>query len=184
MSKLVIVASKNPVKINATIEGFSKMFANQDFTFRGVEVASGVSDQPMSDKETLTGAKNRALNAQKTIVEADFWVGIEGGIEETDDGMMAFAWVVVITTDQEGKSRTSTFHLPPKVTELIHKGTELGLANDQVFGKKNSKQKGGAVGSLTEGVLSRTAYYVQPVVLALVPFLKSELYGRKSIESE
>lgn len=89
---------------------------------------------------------------------------------------MAFAWVVITSPNQKGQSRTSTFHLPPKVTELIHQGIELGHANDQVFGEKNSKQKGGAVGSLTNGVLGRTEYYVQPVVLALVPFLNQELY--------
>jgi inosine/xanthosine triphosphatase len=176
MSKLVVVASKNPVKVNASVEGFAKMLPKEDFAFRSIDVSSDVSDQPMTDEETLKGATNRAKNAQKEEPEADFWVGIEGGIQDTDHGMMAFAWVVILSADQEGRSRTSTFHLPPKVKELIHQGVELGYANDQVFGEKNSKHKGGAVGSLTGGELNRTEYYVQPVLLALVPFVNPDLY--------
>lgn len=176
MFKKVIVASKNPVKINATKEGFMKMYPQGDFDFVGIDVPSGVSDQPMTDEETLQGAINRARNAQVQMPDADFWVGLEGGIHDTANGLIAFAWIVVKTNEKEGKSRTSTFLLPPRVTELIHQGVELGLANDQVFGEKNSKHKGGAVGSLTGGVLDRTEYYVQPVVLALVPFFNPELY--------
>ena len=172
----VIVASKNPVKINCTKEGFEKIFTDSTFVFEGVSVPSDVSDQPMTDKETLQGAINRAKNAQQRSPDADFWVGIEGGIDEVEDGMIAFAWVAVLSNNQIGKSRTSTFYLPPKVVQLIHEGIELGYANDQVFGEKNSKHKGGAVGSLTGGVLGRTEYYIQAVMLALVPFRNPELY--------
>lgn len=172
----VIVASKNPVKINCTKEGFEKIFTDSTFVFEGVSVPSDVSDQPMTDKETLQGAINRAKNAQQHSPDADFWVGIEGGIDEVEDGMIAFAWVAVLSNNQIGKSRTSTFYLPPKVVQLIHEGIELGYANDQVFGEKNSKHKGGAVGSLTGGVLGRTEYYIQAVMLALVPFRNPELY--------
>lgn len=52
-------------------------------------------------------------------------------------------------------------------------GIELGHANDQVFAEHNSKQKGGALGSLTNGLLGRTEYYVQAVILALVPHVKN-----------
>ncbi len=172
----VIVASKNPVKINCTKEGFEKIFPESSYDFEGVYVPSDVSDQPMTDEETLQGAINRARNARQHSPDADFWVGIEGGIDEVEDGMIAFAWVAVLSNDQIGKSRTSTFYLPPKVVQLIHEGIELGYANDEVFGEKNSKHKGGAVGSLTGGVLGRTEYYVQAVMLALVPFRNLEIY--------
>lgn len=152
------------------------IFPAKEFAYEGVSVPSEVSDQPMTDEETLQGAINRAKNAQKHLPEANYWVGIEGGIDEVNDGMIAFAWVVVLSKEKAGKSRTSTFYLPPKVVQLIHQGIELGHANDQVFGEKNSKHKGGAVGSLTGGFLNRTEYYVQAVMLALVPFRNPEIY--------
>lgn len=172
----VIVASKNPVKINSTREGFEKILIAQDFDFEGIDVPSGVADQPMTDDETLTGAKNRAINAKNQKPEADYWVGIEGGCDWTPDGLLAFAWVVVLSQNQMGQSRTSTFYLPPRVVDLIDQGLELGYATDQVFDDHNSKHKGGAVGALTGEVLGRTEYYVQAVMLALVPFRNPELY--------
>ena len=172
----VIVSSKNPVKINSTKEGFQKIFPEKVFSYEGVSVPSQVSEQPMTDQETLAGAKNRASNARQEHPDADYWVGIEGGCDETAVGMLAFAWVVVLSKEKQGESRTSTFYLPPKVTELIHQGVELGHATDQVFDAVNSKHKGGAVGALTGEVLGRTEYYVQAVMLALVPFRNPELY--------
>ncbi len=172
----VIVGSKNPVKINSSKVGFEKIFSKETFIVEGVDVPSGVSDQPMTDEETLQGAINRAKRAKADHPSADYWVGIEGGLDGDELGLLAFAWVAIVSKNQIGQSRTSTFHLPPKVTELIYQGIELGLANDQVFKETNSKQKGGAVGSLTNGVLGRTEYYVQAVTLALVPFLNPKLY--------
>ena len=174
----VIVASQNPVKIRATELGFSRVFPNLTYSFCGIQVASGVSEQPMTDAETLLGAKTRVQNAKRKKPDADYWVGIEGGIDDTADGLQVFAWIVIHSHHQSGQSRTSTFHLPPNVTALVQQGIELGTANDMIFGQHGSKQKGGAVGSLTNGIIGRTEYYIQPVVLALVPFLKPELYPK------
>ena len=58
--KKVIIASKNPVKIQAVKNGFEKMFPTQEFEFIGVSVLSNVADQPFSNDETFRGAKNRA----------------------------------------------------------------------------------------------------------------------------
>jgi len=78
--KKIIVASENPVKIKATLIGFEKMFPDEKFTISGVSVPSGVSNQPRSDEESLTGSLNRANNAQASYLKADFWVGMEAGV--------------------------------------------------------------------------------------------------------
>ncbi len=174
--KKVIVASKNPVKINAAKIAFTKMLTEERFEFSGTSVPSGVSDQPMTNEETFLGAKNRAQNARNENSEADFWVGIEGGLEKIKDEMEAFAWVYIIDDKKAGKSRTSTFFLPPKVVALINEGLELGEADDIVFADSNSKQKNGAVGILTGDVMDRTGYYVEAVTLALIPFKNKTLY--------
>ncbi|MDP2860689.1 MAG: inosine/xanthosine triphosphatase [bacterium] len=176
--KKIIIASKNPVKINATLNGFRKMFPNEQFEIEGVSVLSEVSDQPKSDSETFRGAWNRADNAYKENPNADFCVGIEGGIEEKNKDTEAFAWVVIKAKDGGlGKARTSTFFLPPQITELIKQGKELGEADDMVFGRTNSKQENGAVGILTDNVADRTKYYTEAVVLALIPFKNKKLYN-------
>ena len=170
----VIIASENPVKINAARLGFESYFAELEIS--GITVDSGVRDQPMSDQETFTGAQNRAENAQKKHPESDFWIGIEGGIESRGDQYFAFAWIVIIDAERRGESRTTNFQLPSKVAHLIREGFELGVANDMLFQKNNSKQKSGAVGILSNEKVSRTGLYKQAVQLALIPFIQSGLY--------
>lgn len=183
----VIVASYNPVKIEAARLGFEAMFAGETFHFQSMNVPSGVSHQPMTDAETLTGARTRAMNARSARPDADFWVGIEGGVERRGGGegerMDAFAWVVILGRDLTGEARTGTFQLPTEVTRLVQDGIELGHANDIVFQRSNSKQKDGAIGILTDGLVDRTAYYAHAVMLALVPFKKRELYSGKQVDN-
>jgi len=177
MMKKVIVASTNPVKINTTECGFEKMFPESKFDVTGVSSESEVSNQPMSEEETLRGATNRAENAKKKVPDADYWVGIEGGLEEMNGGMEAFAWIVIKSKNAlEGRGRTGSFFLPNRVVELIKDGKELGEADDIIFGKTNSKQSNGAVGILTGDILTRTSYYEPAVILALIPFKNPELY--------
>lgn len=172
----IIVASINPVKIQAALLGFQHMFPKIPLDIRGISVSSGVSRQPMSDNETYRGALTRARQAAYIEPQSDFWVGIEGGIEPIEDEISSFAWVVVCSQNQMGKGRTSTFFLPEKVAQLINQGYELGDADDIVFGRQNSKQENGAVGLLTGDVIDRVALYEQAVIMALIPFKNTELY--------
>jgi len=174
--KKVIIASKNPVKIQAVKNGFEKMFPNQEFEFAGVSVPSNVADQPFSNNETFLGARNRANNASNEVTEADFYIGIEGGIEPIENEMEVFAWVFIKSAGKYGKARTGTFFLPKQVVELIKEGKELGDADDIVFKRNNSKQENGAVGIMTGDVIDRTKYYTEAVVLALIPFKNVDLY--------
>lgn len=178
MMKKIIVASKNPVKINATRAAFEKMFPDEELTIEGVSVGSGVSDQPMTDDETFVGASNRAANAATAIPQADYWVGLEGGLEEKNGEMEAFAWMCVRSKDGRiGKGRSATLFLPSEVAKLVKQGKELGDADDIVFGKTNSKQANGAVGLLTGDVMTRSDSYEAAMILALIPFKNPSLYS-------
>ncbi|KAF6521494.1 hypothetical protein HZS61_015752 [Fusarium oxysporum f. sp. conglutinans] len=173
--KLVVVASNNIPKIKATRDGFTQMLPDS-YDFRGISVDSNVSDQPFSDEETLRGATNRAQNAQAARIEADFWVGIEGGVETHNGSICSFAWIVVFGKDGKvGKARTSAYFLPERTCQLLKDGVELGHADDMVFGQTDSKNKQGSVGLLTGGVVDRAAYYTQAVILALIPFRNASL---------
>lgn len=172
----IVIASQNPVKVNATLAGFRQSFPHLQFTAVGTSVDTGVSDQPTSDNETRRGAANRAIAVRREHPESDYWVGIEGGIETMDDQMMAFAWVVIHSAKQQGQSRSGAFLLPPQVQTLVRQGKELGDANDVVFAKRNSKQQGGAIGLLTGDVIGRQQLYQHAVVLALVPFISATLF--------
>ncbi len=167
----ITVASHNPVKLAAAGIGFERLFPNDDFQVVGVSVASGVPDQPTSRAETMTGARNRAENARARHPESDYWLGIEGGIEDSALGMTCFAWVHIIGRNGRiGRGQTAVFYLPEEVASLVRAGMEVGHADDQVFGRENSKQSSGAIGLLTDDVIDREAYYAHAVIMALAPF--------------
>ena len=173
--KTIVVASNNPVKCKAVLAGFQRLFPQEQWKVQSIDAASEVTHQPMSDAETRQGAINRARNAQKNQSQADFWVGIEGGVEEISGDMLAFAWIVILSKTLTGSSRSGSFLLPKKVADLVRQGIELGEADDIFFGRKNSKQENGAIGLLTQDAIDREALYTHAVILALVPFKNPNL---------
>src|SRR4051794_4555780 len=146
------------------------MFPDEQFDVLGISVPSGVSAQPMTGEETLRGAMYRVNAVRERVSDADYWVGVEGGVEERAGEMEVFAWVVVASRGTIGKSRTATFYLPQEVINLVRQGVELGEADDRVFGRSNSKQQNGSVGLLTGDAITRLVYYEHAVILALTPF--------------
>eukprot|EP00977_Amphora_coffeiformis_P026433 scaffold26287_cov214-Amphora_coffeaeformis.AAC.3 len=216
----IAVGSRNPAKLRAVEQALRKIFAakQQDsitIVMSGYDVESGVRDQPIGDKETCLGAKNRALAAYQAYrKEFDgpphLAFGLEGGLEmialpngtslESDDNhpMYCMAWMAVYgkrsaftvdliasqdvktyhgdRTPRFGFGKTGTFPIPPKVTELVRKGIELGHANDQVFNSRESKSGLGAVGLLTGGLIDRSAYYEHAIMLAMTPWFRPDVY--------
>ena len=51
----IAVGSENPVKINAVKHAFKLVWPKKKWEVIGVKVTSGVSDQPMSDVESIKG---------------------------------------------------------------------------------------------------------------------------------
>ena len=170
----IVIASQNPVKIGATEAAFRAQFPDTELELIAVDVDSGAGDQPMSDPATRKGARTRAEAAAAAVPGADFWVGLEGGIEIVEGEFLASAWMVIRAADGRfGEARTPTLPLPPAVRILVSQGVELGSANDQVFATLNSKQGGGAFGLLTDGLYTRESIYCQTVIMALIPFANS-----------
>ena len=176
----VAVGSTNPVKlgaVRAVLQHFAP-FIGVD----GVEVDSGVPDQPHGDEQTIVGATNRA-HAARAALDADLGVGIEGGVVETPTGMRTCAWAVVAT--REGGTHVGgslSMPLPDAVAALIRDGVELGHAIDQLAGTENIKHGAGAVGVLTDGLVSRQQAYEVIISYALAPVLGEALFSRRGAE--
>lgn len=177
--KRILVASLNPVKIAATLTAFTTMFPTDTFLATGISVPSGVPAQPLTSATTRLGAYNRALAARlspqppNTPGPYDFFIGLEGGLEPfppSPSELESFAWVVVLDAQgRVGKARTAGYFLAEETSRLIlERGMELGQAEDVVWGVEGTRVKGGSVGLLTGGVVTREGYYAQAVVLALV----------------
>lgn len=166
----VAVGSLNPVKVGATLAVLQRLIPH--IRIEGVAVDSGVPDQPWGDEETIAGARTRAEAARRAL-DADWGVGIEGGVVALPDGgVRTCAWAVIVNrAGKAGVGGSLSLELPPRVAELVRGGVELGHAMDRVTGEHNVKQGLGAVGILTGGVVTRQGAYETLVAYAMVPLL-------------
>ena len=176
---IVAVASKNPVKINAAKQAFSMAFSCEVKTI-AVDAPSKVSDQPMSHQETYLGAQNRVdyllekLQAQE--LSADYIIAYEGGVDVFEDGPKTFAIVCISDGMDTIFGQSAMLPLPLFVYKKLIQGEELGSAMDSLFNTVNIKQKGGAIGQLTNGLETRESIYSSATLLALSRFMNKALY--------
>ncbi len=174
----VIVASENPVKIEVARQAFEQVFPGEAFSFIGYKAASGVSDQPKSDEETLRGAYNRISECRKKYPDADFWVAQESGVIDTIEHMFETSYIVIESKDGTvGRAKAASFEIPkPIAHDIRHNGMELGPAADKLFGVTNSKQQGSIIGLLTDNLVDRTSTYLQSAIFALLRHKHTSLY--------
>ncbi len=169
----VLVGSKNPVKIGAVRKAFGNYFHN--FEVEGVEVNLDIPDQPVGD-ETFRGAERRARYLFEHF-EADFFVGIEGGIYKISGTWYSFGAVCIVDRHgRVGRGVSPMFTLPDFIITRLLKGEELGVVMDELLNDHNTKQKFGAIGHLSRGIINRENLYVSGVIMALIPFLNKDWY--------
>lgn len=172
---LVAVGSTNPAKLEAVREAIVRVWPQAEV--RGVAVASGVSEMPMSDAECLKGARNRAQAARMALA-ADVGVGLEGGVHRDGDMLLLVGWAAVCAAeDREGVAGTARLPLPAVIAERVIAGEELGLIMDDLLDEHKSNQRGGAVGALTAGLVLRAEAFSMAVSYALAPFVAEEFYS-------
>ena len=133
----------------------------------------------MTDAETIRGARIRAARAIG-LGQADYGVGIEGGLEQTEGSWFNSGWAVVVDrTGREGVGSTLRMQVPLTLMNLVLAGQELGEACDLVFGRTDAKRAEGFVGLMTGSAIHRTGALCDAVIAALTPFLNPALNGSR-----
>ena len=170
----IAVGTLNPAKIEAVQLIVGRIWPNAEML--PVAVPTGVSVMPMSDEECLNGARSRAQSAID-LTQADLGIGLEAGVNPELEGLMLLGWVVVAGENgHEGIASTARLPLPPAIATRILAGEELGPIMDQILNQSNVKQKGGAVGALTGGLVLRKETFAIAVAYALAPFVSPRFY--------
>lgn len=164
---ILAVGSTNIVKVNAVKMGVAHQWP--DAVVRGFETDSGVGPQPRSDHETYVGSRNRAYLALMAMEkeqgflqskEIILGVGLEGGVDETEDGVMSVVWCSVV--DQTGNFFSSSgarFILDDEIASRILTGEEMGPIMDSIVKDKDTKKKQGMIGIVTSNFFNRTEEY-------------------------
>jgi inosine/xanthosine triphosphatase len=171
----IVVGSKNPVKINAAKSAICDILELPEVECVGLNAPSKVAEQPMTSEETQLGAVNRVKYCQQHS-QADFYVAIEGGVDQFEYGPATFAFVVIANQKHMCIGRSCNLPLPPVIYQALQNGEELGHVMDRLFNTNNIKQKGGAIGLLTNGIATRESVYRQATLLAMAPFIHPDLY--------
>ena len=168
----IVVGSKNSAKVEAVREILQDYPHLMDAEVTGVEVASGVPDQPRSIEEMTQGAVNRA---KASFADCDYGIGIESGIMKiphTKSGYLEACVAVIFDGTEHHLGLSSGFECPD--TELIRLVVEegldfasaanrVGMSNDPAIGKKQ-----GVIGILTKGRLDRKGYTKEALRTALI----------------
>jgi inosine/xanthosine triphosphatase len=183
----VRVGSANQPKVDA-VRSALRAFAPR-VRVEGVEVSSGVSEQPVGWEEIVRGARNRARRARE-VAACDLAVGIEDGLVALPDAEGVVQHVNVGCAAVVDRVRTSigfssAFAYPPACTDrAVNEREPIGPLFDALWsahrGRVDAIPSGrtvGNVGKLTWGALPRSEYARQAVLCALVSFLNPDLYG-------
>lgn len=171
----IAVGSTNKTKIDPVKDVFSHHFKKVKVV--GISVDSEVSDQPMTDDEMYQGAFNRATKAIKKVKDADFGVGIEGGLHKYNYGWFERSIIVII--DKKGAvgiGSSGGLALPDKVIQRILKGENLEQAIDGLFGTKKIGEGIGMFGIMTKGIVTRAEGVKHGVAFAIARFLHEKIY--------
>ncbi|MFM1654416.1 DUF84 family protein [Brevibacillus sp. B_LB10_24] len=142
-------------------------------------VPSGVSDQPLSEAETIQGAINRAKAVASAVPEADIGLGLEGGL--TYDAQYTQQWYLLsVCAAWDGQQlflgKGLHFPIPRKIGERIKaESLELSQIIDELGGTSGRNHRDGAYGLFTNGRITRAGVFSEAVIAALTPF-RSELY--------
>lgn len=165
------VATKNPAKVLA-VEEIIKDYPHLAMaSVISEEVASGVSDQPLSLEETIKGAMNRASVVYK---DCDFSFGIESGlmaVPHTKTGYMDVCACVIFDGAEYHLGLSSAWEAPKKVAEyMFNEGLDMNQAALKAGLTKNSKvgSAEGLVGIMTKGRLVRKEYTKEAIRTALI----------------
>ncbi|HZZ98902.1 MAG TPA: inosine/xanthosine triphosphatase [Candidatus Saccharimonadia bacterium] len=154
---LVVIGSTNKTKILAVEQAFSAIPLTK---VKGVEVNTGVSEQPMSDEETQNGAENRARAALEKVPKADLAMGLEGGVQKTKRGLMNSVWCCLIDRDENVFfANGERFYIPNLIAEKILAGREMGPLLDELTGEKDIKKGRGFIGVVTKSYITRPEAY-------------------------
>lgn len=182
----VRVGSMNPPKLAGVRQAFAAYCEGAETL--GVDVPSGVPEQPLGWKQIHDGARNRA-EAARASGSCDLAVGYEDGLVELDGlGWFNVGCAVVASAQRSSVGLSSGFAYPPACVERAERGEPIGDVFDEVWRahrptteRDPSALSVGNVGKLTDGVLPRAEYTRHAVLCALASWLHPDLYAAPGV---
>ena len=147
-------------------------------TFSNHRVESGVPDMPTTLEELRTWARNRAMHTRRERPDADYFIGMEGGVyQDSEWEEYWYTWVVYIE-DRDGQGNWwYSWHLrvPSRVVELLFDGRHLDLEQVmyELTGEADVGDKQGSGAVWSDGYLTRLEQFIVAAKCAIVPMFSN-----------
>ena len=186
---IIVVGSTRGPKVEAVrrvLAGLARVAP----AFSGAQIVPfdasfGAPPMPLSLDEMLEGARGRAQLAFESQAAGDrrpdFAVGLEGGIDlrrtvPSDRGFL-MSWAYVTDGRRGAHGCGGAVEVPSGLLEsVVGRGIELSEAMDALSGERGVRDRQGAWGILTRGLIDRTASFEMALVNAFAPFYNTETY--------
>ncbi|TMU86058.1 DUF84 family protein [Bacillus sp. BHET2] len=161
----IAIGTTNPAKVQAIQKAFLAHY--EDVQFQQIKTESYVSDQPLSDQETIEGALNRAKGVLRAT-DSDVGIGLEGGVSDSLYGMFLCNWgALVDSRGNEIIGGGARIPLPIDISYELKAGKELGPLMDEYTQRTGIRQKEGAIGVYTNGLITREEMFSHVVQLLI-----------------
>ena len=178
MPMLIVVASTSPAKVDAVRRSVERIAAvDPSFskaTLRTLDVTGVSPRMPMTDKETLEGARLRASTAARSVNSPFIAIGLEGGLS-ADPLPTLTSWAAATDGERWGYGAGGRIVLPDAVMSQVIAGRELGDVIDEMAGAQIRGTRG-AWGWLTRDLVGRRQALLTATLAALAPFYNAALY--------
>jgi inosine/xanthosine triphosphatase len=174
----VLVASTRSAKVDAVRAAIERIAAI-DPRFKAaaidtVAVGAVAPAMPMTDRETLDGARARAAAAARSAVRPFLAIGLEGGLSSEPLETLT-SWAAATDGERWGYGSGGRIVLPDAIARQVRDGRELGDVIDEAAGEAIRGTRG-AWGLLTLDLVGRRDAFITATIAALAPFYNQSMY--------
>jgi non-canonical (house-cleaning) NTP pyrophosphatase len=169
----IAIWTKSPPKVAAIEEAIKKCiyFENEKIEIIPLKVSSDISDMPISEKENMQWAYNRAHNCKKEI-EADFYIWMEGWTTMIWNKAYLFWVVYILNNSWEWHYWFSNkMEVPEYFRKKIYdENLELWPILSEATKQENASKKWWAFAHWSDDMLTRKDQFVLAFLSWIVPF--------------
>lgn len=171
----ICVGSGNPMKVNAVRDVFKRLYKSRRIIIKSHKISTE-KEEPIND-EILLFAVKRAKEALGTT-SSHWGIGIEAGLawNKRIKGYIDVQYCAIIDRGNRVTIGHGPGFLYPKEIQKRSINSCVGEVMEKITGIKNLGMKGGAIGYLSKGLMSRKKLTESAVIAALLPRI-SNLYA-------
>ena len=168
----IAIGTKRKAKIKGVKKGIAEFIYIQDTVeFSTHDADSGISHMPLSLDETMSGAQNRALDLKNKNIEADYYIGLEGGLVAVQEKTYLISLAYVLNNNDKGHFGFSPMlEVPQEIHKRIKEGEELGPIMGELSGNLDLRSENGSMGAWSGDMFKRDDEFAVAVKAALCPF--------------